>query len=133
MLEVEESGWPIIVARHLGPVTDDDLNTLFELVQECLDRRERFGLMLDLREGIGDMSPAQRKRVVEHIRSTADRSGTGMVQAIIYDHPLHRAMYERMSQLYPLPFPSKAFPEPESARVWLLDKLSSVSGGGRAR
>lgn len=133
MFEVDETGWPVVAVTWRGSARDEELRQFLAGFDRWFARGERFGLLLDLRAGIGDMSSEQRKLVIDHMRSTAEKSGTGLVQAIIYDHPLHGAMYELMSRIFPLPFPSKAFPEPESARVWLLDKLSSVSAGGRAK
>ncbi len=133
MFDVDESAWPIVAVTWHGSVDDAELERLLGWVDQWFARGERFGLLLDLRRGIGDMSSDQRALVVRHMRATAEKSGAGMVQAIVYDHPLHRAMYEVMSRIFPLPFPSKTFPEPESARVWLADKLRSVTAGGRAR
>lgn len=128
MFEVDESGWPIVGVRWTGEVTDGDLGEFFAHLDGWLARGQRFGLLLDARDG-SDLNGPQRARVLAHMRATAEKSGTLLVQAFIQDKAVHRVLYTVMSAIFPLPFPSKMFPEPESARIWLADKLRSVTDG----
>ena len=127
MFEVDETAWPIVSVRWWGEVTDADLIRFFEHLDGWI-ARGRFGLLLDARHG-SDLTPAQRAMVLAHMKATAEKTGSRMVQAFVQDNAAHRVLYSVMSTIFPLPFPSKMFPEPESARLWLADKLSSVSDG----
>ena len=128
MFEVDETAWPIVSVRWEGEVTDGDLRAFLARLDGWLARGQRFGLLLDARAG-SDLNGEQRAMVLSHMRATAEKSGTLLVQAFIQDKAVHRVLYSVMSTVFPLPFPSKMFPEPESARLWLADKLSSVTGG----
>lgn len=127
MFDVDETAWPIVSVRWSGEVTDGELASFFAHLDTWF-ARGRFGLLLDARHA-SDLTPAQRASVLAHMKATAEKSGSRMVQAFVQEKAVHRVLYSVMSTVFPLPFPSKMFPEPESARLWLEDKLRSLSGG----
>ena len=129
MFEVDDSAWPIVSVRWGGDVSDEDVRAFLARLDGWFAKGQRFGLLLDARGG-GDLTELQRATVLQHMRDTAHSSPSLLVQGFVQDKAIHRVLYTVMSAVFPLPFPSKMFPEPESARVWLEDKLRSVSAGG---
>jgi hypothetical protein len=126
VFEADESTWPIVAVKWRGHATDSDIVSFLALLDGWLARNQRFGLLFDSLGAVGTMSSGQRDQVMQHMKSTSDVTGRLLVQAIVHESPLHRALYAAMSFAFPLPFPSKTFPHAEPARLWLADKLSSV-------
>jgi hypothetical protein len=129
MYEVDDSTWPIVAVSWTGTVTDAEVTAFLARLDGWLARGQRFGLLIDTLNLAGTVSARQREQIVQHMKASKERTGRLLVQAIVHDHPLHRALYQAVSFVFPLPFPSKTFPEPESARLWLKDKLHSVKPG----
>ncbi|MBK7862453.1 MAG: hypothetical protein IPJ65_28355 [Archangiaceae bacterium] len=125
MFDTDDSAWPVVTVTWQGALSDDELREFLSRLDGWLARNERFGLLLDSRAGKGSMNGRQRQMLLAHLDGAKEQTGRLMVQAIVHEQPLHRALYAAVSFVYPLPFPSKTFPEPESARLWLEDKLSS--------
>jgi hypothetical protein len=117
--EIDESGWPIVVARWEGTVTDGQLEVALARIDVLLDRGERFGVLMDSRSG-GGFSAKQRSLIVAHMKANAERTARLLVQAAVIDNALQRTLFYAVNLLFPNPFPSKIFSSPEPAREWLL-------------
>lgn len=126
MLPIDEGGWPLVVVRWEGEITDATLHAFLSQMDAWLARQERFGLLLDSR-GAKGMSPEQRARVIGHMKQHAPRTAPYLVQAIVLDSLLQRTLFFGINLIFPNPFPSKVFAQPEPARQWLLSQLERVS------
>jgi hypothetical protein len=121
--ELDESDWPIVVARWDGTVSDGELRVALARIDVWLTRGERFGVLIDSRAG-GGFSPAQRSIIIEHMKANAERTARWLVQAAVIDSTLQRSLFYAMNLLFPNPFPSKIFRTPEAAREWLRAMLA---------
>lgn len=121
--ELDESDWPIVVARWDGTVSDGELRVALGRLDVWLTRGERFGVLLDSRAG-GGFSPAQRSMIIAHMKANAERTARFLVQAAVIDNVLQRSLFYAINLLFPSPFPSKTFRSPELAREWLQAMLA---------
>ncbi len=121
--EVDESNWPLVVARWQGTVSDGELHVALNRISTFLARRERFGMLLDSRGG-GGLSPEQRAAIIGHMKANAALTRKYLVQAAVVDNLLQRTLFYAVNLIFPNPFPSKTFSEPEAARRWLLEQLA---------
>jgi hypothetical protein len=123
-IELDESEWPIVVARWYGPVSVGELRVWLGRIDVWLARGERFGLLLDSRAG-GGFPPEQRAMIIAHMKANAELTSKLLVQAAVIDDVMQRTLYYAMSLLFPTPFPNKSFSSPEPARAWLAATLSA--------
>ena len=121
--EVDESNWPIVAARGQGTVSDGELRVALNRISTFLERGQRFGMLIDSRGG-GGLSPEQRTAIIEHMRANASLTKRYLVQAAVVDNLLQRTLFYAVNLIFPNPFPSKTFSEPEAARRWLLEQLA---------
>lgn len=121
---LDESGWPIVVAHWQSTLTDDELTLALAHIDRWLERKERFGLLLDTR-GASGMSPEARGRLVVHMKASAPLTAKYLVQATVVDSVLQRTLFFAVNLMFPNPFPSKVFAEMEPARAWLVQKLAA--------
>lgn len=122
--EIDESKWPIVVARWQGTVSDGELHVALNRISTFLTRGERFGILLDSR-GSGGLSPEQRAAIIDHMKSNAELTRRYLVQAAVIDSLLQRTLFYAVNLIFPNPFPSKTFSELEPARAWIVEKLAS--------
>jgi stage II sporulation SpoAA-like protein len=120
--EYDDRQWPIVKARWSGTVTDRDLDGALARIDGYLARGERFGLLIDSRGG-GGFSPEQRNRLIAHMKAQSQLTTRLLAQAVVFDNLIQRTLYHGVRLLFPSPFPSKAFAEPEAARAWLESEL----------
>ncbi len=120
--EIDESNWPIVASRWAGTVSDGELRVALNRLSTFLERGERFGLLIDSRGG-GGLSPEQRAAIIAHMKENAALTRKYLVQAAVVDNLLQRTLFYGVNLLFPNPFPSKIFSEPEAARAWLAEEL----------
>jgi hypothetical protein len=123
----DESQWPRVEVRWTGVVTDAELTDFLGRMDGWLGRGVPFSLLLDSRGALG-LDSGQRKRVVEYMNRHAAPTGALLVQAVVFDNPIQRALYFAILWAFPMPFPSKTFAEVEPARRWLDMQLRSKGG-----
>lgn len=126
--EIDESNWPIVAARWQGTVSDGELQVALNRISTFLARGERFGLLLDSRGG-GGLSPEQRAAIIAHMKAHADLTRKLLVQAAVVDNVLQRTLFYAVNLVFPNPFPSKVFSEPEAARRWLAERVAAPPDG----
>jgi hypothetical protein len=122
LTHIDEADWPLVKVRWDGFVTDSMVDTFLAKMDEWLERGERFGLLLDSR-GAEGMSPEQRTRVIGHMKQNAEGTAKYLAQAIVLDNIIQRTLFYGINLIFPNPFPSKVFVEPEPALVWLHRQL----------
>lgn len=123
-LKIDESSWPIVVGRWEGRPSDGSLLAALARLDTLLARGERFGLIVDGRDG-GALSPEQRNLVVSHMKKNSELNAKYLVQAVVADSLISRTLYWAVQLLSPPPFPSKVFGDFEAARAWIADELGS--------
>jgi hypothetical protein len=123
-LDVDEAAWPIVTVRWVGIPSDSTLTTFLGCMERWLAGGQRFGLLLDTRSG-GGLSPEQRVRVIQHMKSQASLTSKYYVQAMVIDSVVQRTLFYGVNVIFKNPFPSKVFAEPESARAWLESELAT--------
>jgi hypothetical protein len=119
---IDDAEWPLVKVRWDGFVSDTMVDTFLAKMDEWLERGERFGLLLDSR-GAKGMSPEQRTRLIEHMKQNAESTAKHLAQAIVLDNFIQRTLFYGINLIFPNPFPSKLFVEPEPALVWLRGQL----------
>jgi hypothetical protein len=121
-LDVDETAWPIVVVRWVGIPKDSTLTTFLGCMDRWLSRGERFGLLMDTRAGAG-LSPEQRVRVINHMKAHSALTEKFYVQALVISSVVQRTLFYGINVIFRNPFPSKIFPDVESARTWLESEL----------
>jgi hypothetical protein len=122
VMEVDESQWPLVVVRWRGRATDADFDAFFVVLDRWLAQDTTFGLLLDSR-GAQGVSSEQRHRIVTEIKTRSALLERNLIQAVVFDNPIQRALYFAVAWAFPMPFPSKSFSDLDSARVWLQLQL----------
>jgi hypothetical protein len=125
-MQVDESHWPLVEVRWLDVASDPELAEFLAMLDRWLARGVPFGLLLDSR-GAQGLSSEQRKLVLATMKRTADLTGRHLVQAIVIDNPIQRALYFAMAWAFAMPFPSKAFGDLDAARAWLKVQVDARS------
>lgn len=120
--EIDEADWPLVSVRWSGTITDQELEDFLARLSGWLHREQSFALLLDSRGALG-ATPPQFLRIVEAMRADAGATGRLLVQAVVIDSPVQRALYHAVTWAFAMPFPSKTFSEVEPARAWLLAQL----------
>jgi len=125
-IELEDHDWPVVVVRPLRQVSDGELDQfLLDFRHMVSRRRERYGLVLDLRFS-KDMSAAQRRRMGDEIKdgeANALCAGTAMVFT-------SRAMELLLTAIYWIARPEqpmKVFSDFDQAYAWASDQVSGRS------
>lgn len=121
--EIEDSDWPLVRVRWRGTVTDGELTRSLDLLDEMLARGERFALLLDSR-GAGGFSPEQRAQVIAHMKAHAELTSRLLIQATVIDNLLQRTLFYAVNLVFPNPFESKTFADPDAAEHWLHQRLA---------
>lgn len=122
---IDEAEWPLVTVRWEGNIDDATLAIVLARMDIWLARGQRFGLLIDSR-GAGGLSPEQRTRLIAHMKSRASRTSELLVQAGVMDNLIHRTLFHWINLLFPNPFPSKVFADPEVARAWLKSMLATT-------
>jgi len=125
-VELDESAWPIVVARWKRSNLEIDVAPLLARIDDWLSRGTRFGLLIDAR-GAGGLSPDQRAQVIAHMRANAALTKRWLVQATVIDNLVQRTLFFGVNLLFPNPFPSKVFGDNDAARRWLEAVLAESS------
>lgn len=121
-IETDDSKFPRVIARWTGELSDANLTALLQQLDAWLARGGPVALLIDARGATG-MNAAQRSLLVSHMKSARHLTERQLIQALVIDNPVIRALYFTVSWAFPMPFPSKAFAEPELALAWLEAQL----------
>lgn len=121
-LDVDETAWPIVVVRWVGIPKDSTLTTFLHCMDRWLEKRERFGLLMDTRGG-ASLSPEQRVRVINHMKAHSALTAKFYVQAMVVTNVVQRTLFYGINVIFRNPFPSKIFADANSARAWLQSEL----------
>jgi hypothetical protein len=122
VMEIDDSQWPLLWVKWRGKATDADIDRFYEIFDTYLARGQTIGLLLDSR-GAEGLSSDQRKQTIAHMRRIAPQTEKQLIQAIVFDNPIQRALYFAVTWAYSMPFPSKSFGDVEDARAWLQAQL----------
>lgn len=122
-LDVDETAWPIVVVRWVGIPNDSTLTTFLDCMDRWLALGQRFGLLLDTRRG-GGLSPEQRVRVIDHMRTRAALTAKFYVQAMVISNVVQRTLFYGINLIFKNPFQSKVFADVDAARAWLESELA---------
>jgi hypothetical protein len=122
VMEVDDSQFPLVVVRWRGRATDADLDGFWVVFDGWLRQDTTIALLLDSR-GAQGVSSDQRHRIVTEIKNRSALLERNLIQAVVFDNPIQRALYFAVAWAFPMPFPSKSFGDVDSARVWLQLQL----------
>jgi hypothetical protein len=123
--EMDESEWPLVVARWRGTPTEDEFSQAMGRIDAYLHKSERFALLIDGRGG-GSYSPEQRATLIRYMKENAELTRRYLIQAIVIDNLVVRTLFYGINVVFPNAFPSKVFSDTETARAWLLAMLEDV-------
>ncbi|MEK7765427.1 MAG: hypothetical protein AAB368_04235 [bacterium] len=121
-IRVDESQWPVVTARWQGAVRDEEVKSFLAWMEHWLAREQRFGLLLDARAA-GLLSRAQRATILAYMKRHAAPSAKFLVQALVINNAVVRALYNSIRRVFPHPYPSRIFTLPKPAREWLEAQL----------
>ncbi len=121
--DIDDSGWPLVNVRWYGQADDATLTHFLARMDGWFEREERFALVIDAR-GAPGFSPETRALLLEHMRENAERSARLLIQAAVIDSVVQRTLFHAVNLMFPRPFPSRAFKEPDTARTWALARLA---------
>ena len=113
-----------MTVRWQGEIADAELRAGLADLDRWLSLGLPFTLLIDARGG-WPFSAAQRSSVVAHINAHRRTTERLLVQAVVIDNALIRALYYAVNWAVPLPFPSKVFADVEPARAWLAVQLEA--------
>jgi hypothetical protein len=123
-VEIDESKYPRVAIRWTGTVTDEELRAVLSSIDRWLAQGQSFALLLDTRGG-WPFNTEQRGWVIEHMKANRAATDRFLIQALVIESPLVRALYYAVSWAFPMGFPSKVFSELEPAQAWLEAQLLS--------
>ena len=124
-IAVDDAAWPLVTMRWQGSVTDGAVAEFLVQMDRWLDRGERFGLLLDTRGSRG-LTPDQRGVLLAYMKRRADATHRLLVQAVVIDNQIIRALYAAFNWIFPMRFVTSTFSDPDTARTWLLAQLSAT-------
>jgi hypothetical protein len=122
--EYDESRWPLVLTSWRGTPSDEEFAGMLARVDGWLARGQRFGLLIDARDG-GGFSPEQRRQLILHMNRNIERTERFLIQATVIDNLVQRTLFYGVNLLFPNRFPSKVFAEVEPARAWLSEALAA--------
>jgi hypothetical protein len=131
-IEIDESTYPIVRLGWSAAISDEETREVLAAIDRLLARGRPFGLLIDSRSGL-PFSGEQRALIIEHIKANRATSERLLVQALVIDNPMVRALYYAVSWAVPMPFPSKVFSEVAAAREWLELQLSAKTRQNKER
>jgi hypothetical protein len=123
-MQVDGSNWPLINVRWTDLASDDELAQFLSLMDLWLAKDKTFGLLIDCR-GAQGLTSEQRKVVLAYMRNRSAETERLLVQGVVIDNAIQRALYFAISWAYPRPFPSKTFADVEAARAWIMMQLDA--------
>src|SRR5262245_35248042 len=118
---IEESEWPLVVARVQGSPTDAEFSNVLTRMDVWLSRARRFAFLMDARGG-GSFSPEQRHLLLKYMKEKAELTQQFLIQAIVIDNLVMRTVFYGVNVLFPNRFESKVFARTDDARAWLLSR-----------
>jgi hypothetical protein len=123
-LIIDEADHPRVRVRWTEVLTDGEVLSVLAAVDRWLARGVPFTLLIDARGGWPFSAP-QRAWVIDRMRATRAATDRLLIQALVIDNPLVRALYFAVSWAFPMGFPSRVFSEVDSANAWLEAQLRS--------
>jgi hypothetical protein len=128
----DASRWPLVEVSWTETVSDADVVSFTQKMDEWFARGSDFGLLVDAR-GAPGLSGSQRRTLLAHMKATQSAADRYLVVAFVSDSALQRAFYFSLTWAFPMPFPSRAFPEVEPAVQWLKAHLDERAKAGAKR
>ena len=123
-MRYDDSKWPLFRV-YLGPVAMDDneFATLVDTLDELFLRKERFGVVIDVRHA-PVLSAQRRQTVAEHAKATFEHfPGKCVGIAVVLSSPLQRGVFTALNWFLRGTHPSRVFPTLFDAESWLAAEL----------
>ena len=123
-----ETDWPI-VRLELPPearVREIDHDSFYGLIEALLAKGGRFATLQDMRP-VGIMDPMRRKRYTDWVRAREPALRRHLIaHAMVVDSNLQRGVTTAVLWVVEPPVPIQQFTDPDEARAWLKEKVSSA-------
>jgi hypothetical protein len=119
----DDSSWPILKVRLPPYPSDEDLTHYFQLLASYRNRRQPYGLLMDVTHA-RSFSPTQRRMQAEYIRDGLPLSRI-YLKAIAYvaETALKRGAITAIYWLVPPASPYQIFGQRAEADRWLAGQL----------
>lgn len=102
---------------------DDEFWVFLDRLTECWRRRQRFGLVVDVRWAPA-LASAQRRLVAERLDQNAEKfSDSLLCVAVVLSNSVQRGIVGVLSWLLKRPYAMQSFATIELASTWVLDSL----------
>ncbi|MBU8896685.1 hypothetical protein DRW03_34235 [Corallococcus sp. H22C18031201] len=126
MISLDDSLWPLLIARFEGPHSPDEFEAYLDRAAGYFRRREPMVMLVDARDAVG-MPPAQRQRQAEWQRQHESvlrhfNQGT----AFVITSPAVRLSLNVILALRPLVAPHVVVPTLRQAIGWAADRFEET-------
>ena len=124
---IDESRWPIVVVTMpREALRDDEFLAFLERLTEYWRRRQRFGLVVDVRWAPALASP-QRRMVAERLDQNAEEFPDSLqCVAVVLTNSIQRGIVEVLTWLMKKPYAMQPFGTVELASAWVARTVRVV-------
>lgn len=106
-------------------MTDGELVAHLDQIESLCLRRERFALLIDVREAPG-MNATQRRLLAARLRALSGRDPVLLVAiGVVLASTVQRGVFTALQWVVGRAPPARAFATPEEAKSWLRDALGA--------
>ena len=123
---VDASHWPLLVLRHRGVPTPQDMEVYLAQLDALLQRPEKRVILIDARQG-GLAGPELRQRQVRWLADNESRRRqVALGTAYVVDSPVMRLAVSLALHLKPPPGPYMVASSLEQAVGWTAERLEEA-------
>ncbi len=123
LINFDESAWPVVsVTWGAGEASDDDVASLLARLAKLLERKQRFGVVLDSRQGKG-VNAKQRQMFATFQTVNNPLLKQYMPMALVLATAFQRGLLTAVNWLQPPANEQKVFSEPGPAFAWIRERL----------
>jgi hypothetical protein len=127
-IHLDDSLWPLLVARLKGPILDPEFEVYLEGLEACL-RRGPFFAILDVSH-YGTPATSQRQRQVEWLREHQELIRERFLAiAFVVTSPFVRVALSLVLHMRPLACPYVTVSDLGAAHVWMANHLERAGLG----
>jgi hypothetical protein len=129
VVQYDDSKWPLYrVSMSSVDMDDEEFTTLVATLDGLFMRRERFGILLDVRSA-PVLSAKRRQTVGEHAKRTFELfPGRCVGIAVVLSTQLQRGVFTAINWFLRGTHPSRAFSTLLDAETWLDAELLAATG-----
>lgn len=126
LIEVDATGWPIVLVVFPAQVTDQDLETYFDKLRRFRERLEPYAIVIDVTLSQG-LTPTQREMQANYIKQGLRWSRRYLkALAFVADSAWRRGFLTAVFWLQKPDSPTDVFETRAKAFEWVQEKLEAA-------